>query len=203
MVLIRLAHAADLPTLDEALRALRDAPAASPGGAPSAPGPGGGARASAPDGGGRASALSVATRSEPRPSASTAPARSPAPTAAIRINRFEDLVALAAEKRDITMKLALENDVRLVRFEDGALEFAPTDTASPQLGSELSKRLADWTGRRWIVALSSEPGQPTLREKTAAEERDRLTNVQAHPLVRSVLDAFPGAKIVDIRDSNT
>ncbi|WP_460448116.1 DNA polymerase III subunit gamma/tau [Alsobacter sp. SYSU BS001988] len=201
MALVRLAYAADLPTPDEALRALRDAPAASPGGAPSAPGPGGGARASAPDGGGRASALSVATRSEPRPSASPAPARSPAPTAAIRINRFEDLVALAAEKRDITMKLALENDVRLVRFEDGALEFAPTDTASPQLGSELSKRLADWTGRRWIVALSSEPGQPTLREKTAAEERDRLTNVQAHPLVRSVLDAFPGAKIVDIRDS--
>ncbi|WP_406856202.1 DNA polymerase III subunit gamma/tau [Alsobacter sp. KACC 23698] len=201
MALVRLAYAADLPTPDEALRAMRDAPAGSPGAAPSSPGPGGGARASSPDGGGRASALSVATRSELRPSASPAPARSPAALAAIRINRFEDLVALAAEKRDITMKLALENDVRLVRFEDGALEFAPTETASPQLGSELSKRLADWTGRRWIVALSSEPGQPTLREKIAAEERDRLTNVQAHPLVRSVLDAFPGAKIVDIRDS--
>jgi DNA polymerase III subunit gamma/tau len=199
MALVRLAYAADLPTPDEALRAMRDAPAGAPGAGSAPPSPGGGARASASDGGGRA--LSVATRSEPRPASSPAPARSPAPTAAIRINRFEDLVALAAEKRDITMKLALENDVRLVRFEDGALEFAPTETASPQLGSELSKRLADWTGRRWIVALSSELGQPTLGERTAAEQRDRMTNVQAHPLVRSVLDAFPGAKIVDIRDS--
>ena len=67
------------------------------------------------------------------------------------------------------MKLALERDVRLVRFEDGRLEFAASEGASPQLAADLSRRLGEWTGRRWIVALSSEAGQPTLREKADAE----------------------------------
>lgn len=204
MVLVRLCYAADMPTPDEALRTLRDNP---PGGAgaPSGSGGGSGARAShdgaraSHDGGSRGgAALSVATRSEPRPAMAPSPRQAAAPT--LKLNRFEDLVALAADKRDITMKLALEADIRLVRFEDGTLEFSPGPNAAPQLAGDLSKRLSEWTGRRWVVALSSEPGQPTLRETQAAQERDRLTNVQAHPLVRSVLEAWPGAKIVDIRE---
>ncbi|PSC06208.1 DNA polymerase III subunit gamma/tau [Alsobacter soli] len=197
MVLVRLCYAADLPTPDEALRVLRDNP---PGGAGAhsnvGGGGGGGARASG-DGGPRGSAaLSVASRT-----AAPAPSARQAAAPAMKLNRFEDLVALAADKRDIAMKLALESDVRLVAFEDGKLEFAPSPNASPQLAGDLSKRISEWTGRRWVVVLSSEAGQPTIRERQAEQERDRLTNVQAHPLVRSVLEAFPGAKIVDIRDA--
>ena len=89
----------------------------------------------------------------------------------------------------------------LVRFEDGQLEFAPVEGASPQLGAELSKRLQEWTGRRWVVAVSSEPGQPTLRDRMASEERDRVTGVRADPLVRAVLERFPGAEIMAVRDA--
>jgi DNA polymerase-3 subunit gamma/tau len=193
MVLIRLAYAADLPTPDETLRSLQSQ--GGNGGGTSAPsggggGGGGGARASSP-------ALAVATRAEPRPMAAPAAASA---QPAMRIARFEDLVALAAEKRDIALKVALERDVRLVRFEDGRLEFAQAQGASPQLASDISKRLTEWTGRRWIVALSSEEGQPTLKEKADAEARERLTGVRADPLVRAVLERFPGAQIVDVRD---
>jgi DNA polymerase-3 subunit gamma/tau len=196
MVLIRLAYAADLPTPDEALRQLASpAPAGGAGGGAPAGG-GGGARSSA------APALAVATRSEP--SAVPVLASQPATAAAqpaMRIARFEDLVALAAEKRDIAMKIALERDVRLVRFEDGRLEFAPVPGASPQLAADLSQRLAEWTGRRWIVALSSDEGQPTIKDKAEAEASDRMTGIRGDPLVRAVLERFPGAQIVDIRDT--
>ncbi|MHB2166655.1 DNA polymerase III subunit gamma/tau [Alsobacter sp. R-9] len=198
MVLIRLAHAADLPTPDDLIRQLQSgqfnasAGAAAP---PPAPGPGPSARAVA-------GGLHVATRCEPQVAASAAPQPAAAPAApAMRLARFEDLVALAGEQRDIAMKLALERDVRLVRFEDGRLEFAAADGASPQLASELSKRLAEWTGRRWIVALSSDAGQPTLREQAEAQARDRLAGIRSDPLVRAVLERFPGAEIVDVRDT--
>ena len=205
MVLVRLAYAADLPTPDEALRTL----ASSPGGAPvrgSADSGGGGTSASAsqPPMQSRSqgqAALSVATRADPvvQAARSSAP---PAAQSAIRLARFEDLVALAAEKRDIAAKIALERDVRLVRFEDGKLEFAQAEGASPQLAAELSRKLQEWTGRRWVVAVTSEPGQTTLREKAEGEARDRMTGVRADPLVRAVLERFPGAEITAIRDAS-
>ena len=201
MVLIRLAFAADLPTPDDALRSLSGG--ASAGGAPGGGGSGG---AALPRGGGEtrgsAGGLSIAARSEPRAQAAPAiPAQATTQPAAMRLARFEDMVALAAEKRDIAMKLALERDVRLVRFEDGRLEFAPQSGASPQLAAELTKRFTEWTGRRWFVAVVSEDGQPTLKDKADAEAAERMTGVRGDPLVRAVLERFPGAQIVDVRDS--
>ncbi|MCP8938146.1 DNA polymerase III subunit gamma/tau [Alsobacter sp. SYSU M60028] len=212
MVLVRLAYAADLPTPDDALRLLSQQGGVNGagGGSGPAPGGGGGARAvanGAPRADQRAdpglgqprvgASLSVASRAEPQ---ARAPSQTPAGAPAVRVARFEDLVALAAEKRDIAAKMALERDVRLVRFEDGRLEFAAGENASPTLAGDLSKRLADWTGRRWIVALSSEEGQPTLREKADAEARERMTGVRADPLVRAALERWPGAQITAIRD---
>jgi DNA polymerase-3 subunit gamma/tau len=128
-----------------------------------------------------------------------APEAAPASGPVVHLARFEDLVALAEENRDILMKSALERDVRLVRFEDGQIEFALADGARRDLASELMRKLAEWTGRRWMVALSSQPGEPTLREQLEAREREKRQGAADHPLVRAVLDGFPGARIVDVR----
>ena len=187
MALVRIAYAADLPPLDEVLKGLSHSGGASgQGGGRPAPS-GGGARA-------QAAGLAIASRSEPvaQPRVETVPG--------VALARFEDLVALAAEKRDIAMKVALERDVRLVRFEDGRLEFNAARGASPHLAQDLSKRLLEWTGRRWMVALSSEEGAPTIKDVADAQRQETLTGVSADPLVRAVLDKFPGAAIVAVRD---
>ncbi len=193
MLLIRLAYASDLPTPDEALRKLSDRSETGGSGGP-APAPRGGGETASRGG------LAIAARSEAQPMAA---ASAPAPAAAphLRLDGFGALVALAEEKRDIGVKIALERDVRLVRFEDGRLEFAPAEGASPQLAADLSRKISEWTGRRWIVALSSEEGAPTLREVSEKEKSERLTGVRAHPLVQAVMDRFPGAQIVAIRDA--
>ena len=194
MVLIRLAYAADLPTPDETLRRLKQEGGSLP--SPSS--------SSAPSGNGPSArrvsngSMSIAARGEP----SSLPQSAPDAQAvqAIKLNSFEDLVALAAEKRDIALKTALERDMRLVRFEDGRLEFSPVDGASSDLASLLSKRLMEWTNRRWIVAISSDKGDATLREKAEVAKAEKLDDVRTHPLVKAALAAFPGAEIVDIRD---
>jgi DNA polymerase-3 subunit gamma/tau len=193
MLLIRLAYASDLPTPDEALRKLSDRSETGGSGGP-APAPRGGGETASRGG------LAIAARSEAQPmAAASAPA--PSATPHLRLDGFGALVALAEEKRDIGVKIALERDVRLVRFEDGRLEFAPAEGASPQLAADLSRKISEWTGRRWIVALSSEEGAPTLREVSEKEKSERLTGVRAHPLVQAVMDRFPGAQIVAIRDA--
>jgi DNA polymerase-3 subunit gamma/tau len=112
---------------------------------------------------------------------------------------FADLVALAADKRDLALKSALEREVRLVRFEDGRLEIALEESAPKALTGELSKKLSDWTGRRWMVIVSAEPGQPTLYAQAQMRKAELKDGVRADPLVQAVLQRFPGAEIVDVR----
>jgi DNA polymerase-3 subunit gamma/tau len=199
MVLVRIAYAADLPTPDEVIRSLGDAPrgngsAAAPGGQPAPREET--LRAESLRGGARA-ALAAAPAEMP---ANEPVARSDAATAAPRaLSSFEELVALATEKRDLSIKSALERDVRLVRFEDGRLEIGLETSAPKALTGELSKKLGDWTGRRWMVIVSAEPGAPTLYAQAQTRKAELKDGVRGDPLVQAVLTRFPGAEIVDVR----
>ena len=115
------------------------------------------------------------------------------------VKSFEDLIALAAERRDLAIKSALERDVRLVRFEDGQLELALEASARKTLIGELSKKLNDWTGRRWMVVVSTEPGPPSIKTQAELRKAELKDVVRGDPLVQAVLARFPGAEIVDVR----
>jgi DNA polymerase-3 subunit gamma/tau len=114
--------------------------------------------------------------------------------------RFEDLIALAAERRDLQTKTALERDLRLVRFEPGRLEIALEPNASKALIGDLGRRISQWTGQRWMVVVSGEQGQPTVRSQIDARRAELERGVQADPLVKAVLARFPGAQIVAVRE---
>jgi DNA polymerase III subunit gamma/tau len=202
MVLVRLAYAADLPTPDEVIRSLGDGARGNGAEPVAAPAP---VRTDAPA---RAQSSSRAEpRGAPRAALASAPAAAPMhePRAveetqpARAVASFEELVALAGEKRDVGMKSALERDVRLVRFEDGKLEIALEASAPRTLVGDLSKKLADWTGRRWMVVVSAEPGSPSLRAQAEAKKAELKDGVRADPLVQAVLNRFPGAEIVSVR----
>ncbi|MCI4677523.1 DNA polymerase III subunit gamma/tau [Rhodoblastus acidophilus] len=194
MVLVRLAYAADLPTPEDALKRFFDAQRGGPASGLSRPPPS--VPASGPSLGAGAAARSV-----PRLAAQTAPSPAPAPEGppTVILKTFADLVALAGEKRDIQIKAALERDVRLVRFEPGVLEFALAEGGAPGLAAQLTRKLQDWTGQRWMVALSSAAGAPSLMEQAEAAENEKRIGLQAHPFVRAALEQFPGAMIVAVR----
>jgi DNA polymerase-3 subunit gamma/tau len=202
MVLVRIAYVADMPTPDEAIRMIEQNGGTSPVTAGSA------APRSAP-----ASTLSSMPSSPPRataaPRANAEPSVRPqmiapapdalAPPAALKIASFPELVALAGEKRDLQTKAALEADVRLVRIEDGRLELALERSAARTLINDLSRKLEQWTGRRWTVIVSNEAGQPTLRSQNEVQKNQRERAAESDPRVQEVLARFPGAKVVEVR----
>ena len=260
MVLVRIAYAADLPSPEEVVRAIGEAPrrpapaerdsgprsagpashaapaayagediswarsggaspadpaprevaprASSP--APSAPAVRPALTEAVPANAARAPLAGAAAPSRAAPAAAAAPREpagrqavsAPAPDpdpAAPRFTRFADLIAFAGERRDLNLKMALERDVRLVRFEDGKLEIALEPSAAKTLIGDLGRRLTALTGRRWMVAVSAEPGEPTFKAQRDASHEAFKRGVQDHPLVRSVLARFPGAEIVAVR----
>jgi DNA polymerase-3 subunit gamma/tau len=201
MVLVRIAYVADMPTPDEAIRMLDQNGGASPvvtgSAAPrSAPAP----VAAMPSSAARATAAprsGAEAAARPQIIAPTSDAQ--ASPAALRISSFPELVALAGEKRDLLTKAALEADVRLVRIEDGRLEVTMERSAARTLINDLSRKLEQWTGRRWAVVVSNEAGQPTLREQNEAQKNQRERAAESDPRVQEVLARFPGAKVVEVR----
>jgi DNA polymerase-3 subunit gamma/tau len=200
MVLVRIAYAADLPTPDEAIRSIDE------GGATTrTAGNGGGSPASAGSVAPQAQAQRFdAPRGAPRAMAATArpldqPAERRQDAPVLAVNTFNELVALAGQKRDLQTKAALERDVRLVRCEDGRLEIALEPGAAKTLVNDLSRKLQQWTGRRWMVIVSAEAGSATLRSVAEARQAGLEQGVRADPLVKAVFERFPGAEIVGVR----
>jgi DNA polymerase III subunit gamma/tau len=202
MVLVRIAYVADLPTPDEAIRMIEQNGGATPAAVGNA------VPRSAPAAAPVSMATSSLARSAPSPRSSAEPVARPqmvAPSPEVqgaparRIASFPELVALAAEKRDLLTKAALEADVRLVRIEDGRLEVALEHNAARTLINDLSRKLEQWTGRRWAVIVSNETGQPTLRAQNEAVKNQRERAAEADPRVQEVLARFPGAKVVEVR----
>jgi DNA polymerase-3 subunit gamma/tau len=203
MVLVRIAYVADMPTPDEAIKMLEQNGGAAPvvagngtsRGAPAAPVSA--MQSSAPRS--AAPAPRVGAEASMRPQMVAPSPETQSAPAALRIASFPELVALAAEKRDLLTKGALEADVRLVRIEDGRLEVALERSAARTLINDLSRKLEQWTGRRWTVIVSNEPGQPTLRAQNEVERSQRERAAEADPRVREVLARFPGTKVVEVR----
>lgn len=189
MVLVRIAYAAELPAPEDLIRSLDGGGAAASGSRPAAPASMTPPRSGAP-GIGRSSGPTAAARVEaPALDASSAPRA---------LSRFEEVIALAGEKRDLVTRTALERDVRPVRIEDGRLEIALEPTASKALVTDLSRKLSEWTGRRWMVVVSAEQGASTIRERIEQQRQEFRRGIQNDPLVQAVLTRFPGAEIVGV-----
>jgi DNA polymerase-3 subunit gamma/tau len=203
MVLVRIAYAADLPTPDEAIRMIDQNGGASPVVASASPAratsSGAPAESVAPARVTTAAPVRAAADAVSRPKMLAQPRSEQMAAPLRRIATFPELVALAAEKRDLQVKAALEADVRLVRIEDGRLEVAMERSASRTLINDLSRKLEQWTGRRWTVIVSNEQGEPTLRAQAQSRQAERERSAESDPRVRDVMARFPGARIVEVR----
>ena len=112
---------------------------------------------------------------------------------------FEAVVALIREKRDMTLLVEVETNLRLVRYSPGRIEFEPGPRAARDLAARLGQRLQGWTNSRWAVSVVSGGGAATIAEVQDQGRRDAEAAALQSPLVQAVLAAFPGARISDIR----
>jgi DNA polymerase-3 subunit gamma/tau len=224
MLLIRLAYVADLPVPVELVRALTDGAGAPTNAvpAPSHPSeeraavrgasaeampspafglaPSGTLSRSAGEGfapvSSRAAAMPSVAPLPPEPQASRAPALDYDPVP----QSFAEVIALFDKRREALIRSHLWSHVHLVTFEPGRIELRPEETAPRDLANRLGQLLSDWTGTRWVVAVSQADGAPTLAEQAAQHDSAVRNEVVAHPLVRAVLDTFPGATIAAVRE---
>ncbi|WP_340116653.1 DNA polymerase III subunit gamma/tau [Pelagibius sp. 7325] len=163
------------------------------------------------DSGSRASlARAVAPRPEPdelvvprydpldtpfdEPRAAMAPKQTPAPKS------FAEAVAVVRDQGESILANHLMDDVQLVRFESGRIELHVGEAAPPNLASRFGAVLEKACGNRWVITISQQPGEATLRDQQKAEEAAKRDAVMQHPLVQAIVETFPQAKLVARRD---
>lgn len=216
MLLIRMAHVADMPTPEELTRIVKQAntsstapaaseaamssgstqdtgPSAASSSAPaSAPGPGTPPVTHAP----------VMTAAQPQPldgDGDVAVIEQPPEPAGFA--SFEELVAYVTSKRDVKLVRELERHVLPVSIGTGRIELSLLPDAPVGIANELSRRLEAWTGNRWIVSVSSAeaPGQ-TIADQKRERRDDLFRRARQSEDVQAVLKGFPRAEILEVRD---
>ena len=215
MVLIRLAYTSDLPTPDELIRGLGGGamPARRPALAPEEGAP---IESRVPV----SSRKGSATERHEANAESTfdfegedvpaddltdlgedADGTAPPVLARVDPRSFADVVFLAGERRDAKLKIHLEDHVSLVKFDGiaGSIDLFLLPGAPTELANDLREKLNAWTSRRWVVVLSKEEGAPALGAVRRAREAAELESLKAHPAVRAVFEAFPDARIAEVR----
>ncbi|MGH7048157.1 MAG: DNA polymerase III subunit gamma/tau, partial [Stellaceae bacterium] len=134
---------------------------------------------------------------EPVPNVAGAPTADPRPPMP---QSFAEVLALFDQRREAVLRSHLASSCHLVRFEPGRIEFRPAEGAPRDLANRLGQLLGEWTGTRWLIAISEEEGAPTLRQQQASRDSSLRNEVADHPLVQAVLETFPGATIAAVRE---
>ena len=196
MTLVRIAYAADLPSPADALRAIGGTvagarPKEAPESSAPAPAPRGTATADV------AAEPAPVAESTPLPEATTASAPGP------RLDSLAAIAVLADERREPILSAWLRTEVRPVRVGAGAVEINCGRSPDGRMLDLLRDRLQEWTGERWLIALTEDDGAPTLEEQDRAAQEAIDKAAMEHPLVRQVLDAFPGARVRKVHRTTT
>src|SRR3546814_293545 len=113
---------------------------------------------------------------------------------------FAAAVALVREQGEGILANHLMDDVHLVRYEPGRVELRVTDAAPANLASRFGAILEKACGGRWVITISQQQGDATLRQQARTDEAAKRAAIMQHPLVQAIIETFPEARLVARRD---
>ncbi|MGL4490877.1 MAG: DNA polymerase III subunit gamma/tau, partial [Rhizobiaceae bacterium] len=130
----------------------------------------------------------------------------PAPVADVPIvplNSLADILNLADKRRDMQMKIQIRRCVRFGTIRPGVLEIGLTADSPRGFAADLSRKLTEWTGQRWMVSISPSATGSTIEETENAKRDGMVADAKSDPDVAAILARFPGAKIINIKIETT
>ena len=120
----------------------------------------------------------------------------------ISVNSFDDLLKVCNEKKEMKLKYELEKNVSLVSFDNYRLEISFNDNLDKNFVKDLSSKLFNWTGERWIITFSKMKGGQTVKQKQQNEIKEFLKKAKSTALYKRVIEKFPDANLVDVKAKN-
>ena len=117
------------------------------------------------------------------------------------MSNFDNLISLCLKHKEMQLKYDLEKNVSLVKFSNGQMEFSFNENIDKNFIKNLSKKLFVWTGKRWIITLSKEKGQPTHQEIKLEKKQTQLDETIKTKAYKKMLEAFSDAKLITVEEN--
>ena len=115
------------------------------------------------------------------------------------INSFDDLLSVCTSKKEIKLKYELEKNVNLVKFERNRIEISFNDNLDKDFVKDLSSKLYEWTGERWIITFSKSKGEMSVKEKQKNKKDELMNEVKSLEIYKKVMEKFPDAELIDVK----
>ena len=120
----------------------------------------------------------------------------------VKVINFEELINLCDKKKELKLKFELETNVSLVSFTDQKIEISFNENLDKNFVKELSLKLYEWTGKRWIIAFSKEIGQLSKKDKKKTEKTNLIEREKKGDIYKKIMDSVPDAELIDIKLNN-
>ena len=117
----------------------------------------------------------------------------------VKVINFEELINLCDEKKELKLKYELETNVSLVSFIDQKIEISFNENIDKNFVKEISSKLYEWTGKRWIIAFSKEIGQLSKKNKKKTEKINMIEQEKKGDAYKKIIDSVPDAELIDIK----
>ena len=116
-----------------------------------------------------------------------------------KVLSFEDLISLASIKKEIQLKYDLENNVNLIKFSEGKIDISFNEKLDRNFVRNLSKKLLDWTGNRWVITLAKKVGQKTFSELKKIKKKELLDQEKKSEIYKKFKNIFPDVELLEVK----
>ncbi len=119
-----------------------------------------------------------------------------------RIKNFKELIETCEHKKELKIKYELENNVRLVSFEDQKIEISFNSNLDKSFVKDLSEKLIEWTDKRWVIAFSKKEGLPTFKNQKKDKEANLIKQESQSKFSLEIKKLFPDAELQSVDEKN-
>ena len=118
------------------------------------------------------------------------------------ITNFQNLILKANQEKEIELKYDLERNVKLVSFNRGKIDISFNEKLNKNFIKNLTEKLLQWTGERWIISLSKNTDAKSIYEKNLENKKDQIEEFKKSEVSERIQTIFPDAKLINIIDED-
>ena len=116
-----------------------------------------------------------------------------------KVLSFEDLISLSSIKKEIQLKYDLENNVNLIKFSEGKIDISFNEKLDRNFVRNLSQKLLEWTGNRWVITLAKQEGQKTFSKLQEIKKKELLDQEKKSEIYKKFKNIFPDAELLEVK----
>ena len=116
-----------------------------------------------------------------------------------KISSFEELILLSARKKEIQLKYDLENNVNLIKFSQGKIDISFNENLDKNFVRNLSKKLLEWTGTRWVITLTKKIGKKTFSELQSIKKKELLDQEKKGEIYKKFKNIFSDGELLEVK----